>query len=54
MTEIKKARVYLFEDVPLEVIVIDKKGKILRVEWVQWMPEQQTLRFVQATKEVIG
>ena len=42
-----KQQVYLCDDVPLEIIVIDRNGKILRKEYLKW--NGTTLRFVQFT-----
>ena len=36
MSEIQKIQVYLFEDVPLHVIVINNKGAVLGQETLQW------------------
>ncbi len=33
---IQKCQVYLFDDVPLEVIVINKKGQVLLKQYFQW------------------
>lgn len=40
---IKKCVVYLFDDVPLQVVVINSKGKILDQKFVQWNANDKTL-----------
>jgi len=53
MNPIQKSQFYLFDDLPLEIIVIDRKGHILGTEYVQWFPEKGTLRFVRLEDQIV-